>query len=629
MNFKGRAGRIISGSQAKAVHVVAILMSIFHLYFLGIGVIDPWLYRGGHLAFGLVIIFLITPATKKSAKDKFTMLDIILAALSVMVYIYLIINLKGLNMRAGVSPTTADIIVAAVTIVLVIEASRRYFGLMLPAIAIIFMLYAYFGRYIPGDFMVPAYSIKRIASYLFSTTGMYGITIATSATYVFLFVLFGVFLVETGVGDVFMDIAKSITGGVRGGPAKIAVVSSAFFGSVSGSASSNVVTTGAFTIPLMKKTGYKGTFAAAVETTASIGGLFLPPIMGAGGFLMADILQIPYWQVAKAAACPAILYYIALFILVDFEAVSLNLKGLPREQLPKLGKVMKERGYLLIPIAVMLYLLIIARTSPIKSAIWAIISSIIVSWFKKDTRVDLKKLCHILSEGARQSLNVVATTACAGIIVGVVQMTGVGLTISSILLSIGGATMLGALITSMVIAIILGMGLPITATYITVSAILAPALIDLGIEPIAAHLFLYFFAAVSGMTPPVCVTAFAAAGLANEDPMKVGYTSVKLGWAAYVLPYMFVYGKALILLGTAGEIISSIITALVGCVAIASALHGILSRKLSTIERVVLGLGGLLLIDVGAFTNYIGFTILIGFAVFYFISGKKSKSLKA
>lgn len=610
MEIKGRNGRKLSGRAALLIYVVAVLMAIFQIYYVSIGVIDPWLFRGGHLTFALVLVFLLTPATKHSKKTGFTPLDLLFAVLAVGVYLYLIKDLEGLNLRAGVAPSGWDIIIALLAIFLVIEGSRRYFGLVLPLVAGAFLLYAYFGYLMPGKFAIPQYSIARIASYIFSTTGIYGIALSTSATYVFLFVMFGVFLMKTGVGDVFMELAKAVAGGFRGGPAKVAVVSSALFGSISGSASSNVVTTGSFTIPLMRQTGYKGEFAAGVETAASIGGLFLPPIMGAGGFLMADILQIPYWEVARAAVIPAVLYYIVIFILVDFEAVRLNLKGITREQLPDLWQVVKTKGHLLFPVLVLLYVLLVIKASPVRAGLWSIAASIVVSWLRPETRIDIKKLADILSESSRQALNVAAATACAGIIVGVVRLTGLGLTFSSVLMSVGGSSLILSLIIAMAIAIVLGMGLPINATYITLAAVVAPALVNLDIPPIAAHLFLYFFAAVSGMTPPVCVTAYAAAGVSGEDPIRVGVNAMKLGWAAYVLPFMFVFGPSLLLAGSIGRVIISIGTALIGSFAIAAAIHGVLNKPLTMLERLLFASAGLLLVHVGNTTNYVGIAIL-------------------
>lgn len=610
MEIRGRKGRIFKGSQNKFVYILTVAMAVYQLYFLTVGRIDPLIFRAGHLAFALALIFLVSPFSNKSKKDGFTVMDLIFAVLAFIVFFYLLNQKDVLVWRAGVRPNTLDIIMSVSLILLVMEGSRRYFGSVLPIVSIAFLTYGFFGKYIPGMFSAAPNTPQRIVSYLYSSMGIYGSAIATSATFVFLFVMYGSFLLTTGVGELFMDIAKALTGGVRGGPAKVSVVSSALFGSISGSATSNVVTTGAFTIPLMKSSGYQGHFAAAIETAASVGGLFLPPIMGAGGFLIAEILQIPYIEVAKAAVIPAVLYYIVLFCIVDFEAQKQNMKAIGKEGMPRILDVLRTRGYLLIPIFVLLYTLLIVKVSPIRAGLWSILSCVLTSWLKPETRMGVKEILDTLSDGCIKALNISAATACAGIIVGIVQMTGVGLTFSSLMLALGGTSVFLALITAMIVAVILGMGLPITATYITVAAVLAPALIRMGLEPIAVHLFLYFFAAVSGMTPPVCVTAFAAAGISGEDPMQVGFTSVKLGIIAYILPFMFVFGTPLIMIGTVSEIIIASITALVGSLSLAAAVHGYAIERLSIPDRLALLTAGLFLVKVGALTNYLGIAIL-------------------
>lgn len=610
MVIKGKGGRELSGSYAWIVFGTALCFSIYQLYFLTVGIISPWIFRAGHLAFAMAIIFLLCPIGRRGKKDGFSVLDLLFAFLSIAIFVYIVVEQQDLVTRAGVNPNTLDVVFGSLTMILVVEGARRFFGPVLPIVAAVFLIYAYFGHWIPGIFGLPRYTLTRIISYEFSTTGIYGIAISTAATYVFLFVVFGAFLQHTGVGDVFMKLAMAFAGGVRGGPAKVSVISSALFGSISGSASSNVVTTGAFTIPLMKSVGYRGEFAAAVETAASIGGLFLPPIMGAGGFLIADILQIPYWEVVKAVTVPAILYYVVVFMLIDFEAVRLGLKGLARAELPKFWSVIKSSGHLLIPIVVLLYALLVIKISPVRAGLYSIVATVVISWVRVETRVGPKRLAEILSSGARQALNVSVATATAGIIVGIVQLTGLGLTFSSAMMSLSGTSVLLALILAMIVAVVMGMGLPITATYITAAAVLGPALIKIGIEPIAAHLFLYFFAAVSGMTPPVCVTAFAAAGVSGEDPMRVGWQSVKLGWAAYVLPYMFVFGPPLLLIGTWVETIVAICSALLGAFGIGTAVHGILGARLWWVTRTAFAVSGLLLIQVGTLTNVFGLGLM-------------------
>jgi len=627
MVVKGKGGRELSGVYAWMVFGLALCFSIYQLYFLTVGIISPWVFRAGHLAFAMAIIFLLCPVGSRGKKDGFSVLDMLFAVLSIAIFVYIAVDQQNLVSRAGVNPNTLDIIFGSLTMILVVEGSRRFFGPVLPIVAAVFVGYAYFGHFIPGDFGLPRYPLTRIISYEFSTTGIYGIAISTAATYVFLFVVFGAFLQYTGVGDVFMKLAMAFAGGVRGGPAKVSVISSALFGSISGSASSNVVTTGAFTIPLMKSVGYRGEFAAAVETAASIGGLFLPPIMGAGGFLIADILQIPYWEVVKAAAVPAILYYVVVFMLIDFEAMRLGLKGLARAELPKFKDIVKTSGHLLIPILVLLYALLIIKISPVRAGLYSIVATIVVSWFRAETRVGLKRLAEILSAGARQALNVSVATATAGIIVGVVQLTGLGLTFSSTMMSLSGTSVVLALILAMIVAVVMGMGLPITATYITAAAVLGPALIKIGIEPIAAHLFLYFFAAVSGMTPPVCVTAFAAAGVSGEDPMRVGWQSVKLGWAAYVLPYMFVFGLPLLLIGSWEATVMAVGSALLGTFGLGVAVHGVLGTRLWWGTRLVFAAGGLLLIQVGHLTNFAGLGLMAAAYAWHRFSAKKTSEI--
>lgn len=630
MVIEGRHGRKLNGLQSWLVFGIAAGMSIYQLYYLTYGVIDPFIFRAGHLAFAMVLIFLICPTGGSGKMDGFSALDALFAILSAGIFFYILFNYRGLVERAGVDPTTWDLVAASTAIVLILEGARRYFGAVLPLVAVAFLAYAYFGHFIPGSFGLPPFHASEIVSYVFSTTGIYGVAIATSATYVFLFVLFGTFLLHTGVGEVFMQVAMAAAGGVRGGPAKVAVISSALFGSISGSASSNVVTTGAFTIPLMKRIGYRGDFAAGVETASSIGGLFLPPIMGAGGFLMADILQVPYWEIVKAAVVPAILYYVVIFMLVDFEAVKTNLKGLPRSELPSLTRVLKTSSHLLIPIVVLLVALLELRVSPVRAGVYSIVSTIVVSWVRPETRVGIRKLAIILSDGARQALNVAVATGAAGIIVGIVQMTGLGLTFSGSMIDLAGTSMLLALIIAMIVAVIMGMGLPITATYITVAAVLAPALIKIGVQPIAANLFLYFFAAVSGMTPPVCVTAFAAAGVSGEEPMRVGWQALRLGWAAYVLPFMFVFGTPLLLMGSLAATATAVVTGLIGCFALGAAVHGTLGRKLNPWMRLLFGAGGLALVDVGSVSDIFGFGLLaVAFLWYRFAPSQVAQSPSA
>lgn len=624
LKSNSRIKRELKGWQLKLTAAIAIGMSLYHLYYSAIAITTPWLYRTTHVCLAMILVFMLTPASKKSPKDKISIIDWILIAGALFVAYYIFRDLRSLELRAGVMPNRMDIFVGILLLLLVLETVRRYIGLALVITALLFLSYALFGYMIPGRFNLPPYSFQRIISYLNSTYGVYGIAVSTSATYVFLFVLFGSFLVSTGVGDVFIKLSQALSGSFRGGPAKVSVLSSALFGSISGSASSNIVTTGAFTIPLMNKVGYSKEFAASVECCSSIGGLFMPPIMGAGGFIMAEMLGISYATVMKAAIVPALLYFAAIFLLVDFEAGRKGLVGYQRKDLPNMKDVLLKEGYLLLPVLLLIYLLAVVRLSPVYAAIWAMVSTVFVAAIKKETRLGVKDILKCLETGAKNALTVAVATSCAGIVVGIVSLTGVGLTFSGLLIDVASGSYLPTLIIAMIVTIFLGMGLPITATYITVAAIIAPALIQIGITPIAAHLFLYFFAAISAFTPPVCLGAYVAAGVANCDPMKVAVQSMKLGAIAFILPYMFVYGPELLLIGEPLQVMMSVTTSFIGLVAFAGGIHGWLGKKIILWKRAILILGGLFLIHVSLITNLIGLGLI---AVVFLIERINKKSI--
>jgi TRAP transporter 4TM/12TM fusion protein len=616
--------RLLKEPLALSASAIAIAFSLFQLYVLGIHPISPWYFRAIHLSFVLALVFLLRPARKSSPWRRCSIPDALSVLLGISLSAYIISQGVDLADRIGVEPTGGDLFFGAVAVILVLEAARRYLGKALPGITLIFLLYAYFGYLIPGDFGLPQYSFQKIVSYLFSTLGIYGVAISASAKYVFLFILFGTFMLEAGVGKVFIDLAASLAGRFRGGPAKVAVLSSALFGSVSGSASSNVVTTGTFTIPLMKSMGYRPHFAGAVETTASIGGLFMPPIMGAGAFIMAEILGVEYMSIVKAAIIPACLYFISLLFLVDLESVRLKLSGIDRTRRPRLSGVLKNRGYLLLPMLLLIYMLVIAKVSPVRAGIWGIIGCYFIALFRRETRFSMKRLLQTLDRGARGVLTVTCATACAGIIVGVVSMTGFGISFSVLLTNISGQSVFLALVLVMIACIVLGIELPITATYITAASICGPALVNLGIDRIPAHLFIFFFSAVSGMTPPVCVTAYAAAGLAEADPIRVGFTSMRLGALIYVVPYMFIYGPQLLLRGRTGEIVTAVMTAVIGILCFSTGIYGWFLKKIGIPERLMLVASGVLFIKVGMATNILGMVLLALVGIMTFFRHRRS-----
>lgn len=624
LKVKGRKGRELTGWYAVTVYVIGLLFSLFSIYYLaGFAFFDPWLFLGAHLMFALVLVFLLSPATKKSVKDRFTVLDGAMTLVPIATFIYLLINITGLRMRAGVAPTTPDLIVAVLTVLSVLEGARRFFGWALPIVALVFLSYAFLGQYLPAAVQAPNNGPGLIFSYMYSLSGIYGQSLSTAANYVFLFVLFGAFIQRTGVGDVFIELANAIAGRYRGGPAKASVISSAFFGSISGSAQANVVTIGSLTIPMMRKLGYPNEMAAGIETTASLGGLFLPPIMGAGGFLMADILQIPYSEVMKAALIPAVLYYLAILIAIDLRAGKLGLKGLPKSSVPSVWKVLLKKGYLLIPL-VALVVMIIRGVPIIRVGLLTSLLVAVIGLASPKVKFGVMDILHALSGGARSALNASIACAAAGLVVGVMSMTGLGLTMESIIMKIGGTSLILSLLVAALICVLLGMDLPITATYITVAALLGPGLIHLGLPGISAHLFLYILAATSGMTPPIAITAFAAAGVSGANPMKIAMNAIRLGWVAYIIPFMFVFAPALLLMGHPGRISLAIVTALLGIYSVTAGITGYWSGDLKLFERAGFVVGGILTVYPSLFSDAVGIGIIVLTLGYHFLTKKRT-----
>lgn len=525
--------------------VLAIGLALVHLR-QPLYPIDPWSLRLIHLGLGMAIAFLILPLVKKR---KIGIIDFLLVALAIAANGYVLVFMDGIIARFSV-PSTMDLVAGALIIILVLEMTRRVVGLPLVIIATAFILYAYFGPYMPELLWHKGYSVSRIIDHLsLYMEGIYGVPLGASASYVILFIILGAFLLVTKTGDFFMDMANSVAGRARGGPAKVAVLASAFFGTISGSSVANVTSTGSYTIPLMKKTGYQPHFAAAVEATASSGGQIMPPIMGAAAFVMAETTGIPYITIAIGALIPAFLYFATVEFAVHLEAVKAGLRGLSKEEVPNLWQVLKEGGHLLLPPLVLIFLLAVMRFSPLYAAFWSIIASVVASSLRKRTRITPKEFLKALEMGAKGSLIVIAATASAGIVVGVLTLTGLGLRFASIVLEIGADSLLLTLILTMIASYFLGMGVPTTAAYIIVALLTAPALISFGLPVLTAHLFVFYSAVLADITPPVAVAAFAAAGIAKANPMKTAFTAVRIGWMKFLVPYYFVYIPALIIVG--------------------------------------------------------------------------------
>lgn len=636
--------RDLSGFVKHLVFFGLLAFSLFQLYTAIAGQYTAYIQRSIHLGFALSLIFLLFPAIKrKGDRRKVPFYDYLLALLSIAVGLYWPLMYNDLVFRLG-RVTEMDLIVGILAVLLTLEATRRAVGMPITIIASFFLAYMFFGPYFPGFLRHRGQDLESVIQLMFYTTdGILGTPISVSATFIFVFLLFGAFLVKTGVGQYFNDLAVSLAGHLIGGPAKVAIFSSALQGTISGSSVANVVTSGSYTIPMMKKLGYNKEFAGAVEATASTGGQIMPPIMGAAAFLMVEFIGgITYWEIAKAAAIPAILYFSGVWIMTHFEAKRLGLKGLDKEDMPDRKEVLKKI-YLLLPIvAIIVFLLIGVPT--MHAALYGILLTMVVSAFNKETRMNFKDIVHALVDGARTALAVAAATAAAGIIVGVVVKTGLGLSLANGLVSASGGSILLTLFFTMLAAIVLGMGSPTTANYVITSTIAAPAIITLLMidEPagaavpvvvaISAHLFVFYFGIIADITPPVALAAFAASGISGGEPIRTGIIAAKLAAAAFIIPYMFVLSPALLMIDTTWmELTWVLITAFAGMIAIGAGLIGYWYRKLTWIERLLALAAGLALIYPEGIYSYIGGVVfLILFAIQWMGREKKAqKTLEA
>ncbi|GAB4375332.1 MAG: TRAP transporter permease [Spirochaetales bacterium] len=505
-----------------------------------------------------------------------------------------------------------------------LEACRRVVGLPILIIAGSFIAYAFLGPYMPGFLNHRGYSFRRIVGHLYYTTeGIMGLPLGVSSTFIFLFILFGVFLEKTGIGKFFIDIANAIAGFSAGGPAKVAVISSAMMGTISGSSVSNTVGTGSFTIPLMKKLGYRPEFAGAVEATASTGGQLMPPIMGAAAFLMAETLGIPYLEVAKAAIIPAVLYFSGVFIMVHLEAKKLGLKGEPRDQLPRIGRVLREQGHLILPLITILYFLIQGFT-PMKAALYGIVTSVLAGMIRKSTRMRPRDFLDALETAGRTILGVAIACATAGIIIGIVTLTGLGLKMASGLVALAGGMKLPTLFFTMLASLVLGMGVPTTANYLITSTITAPAVVQLGVPMLAAHLFAFYFGIIADITPPVALAAYAGSAIAKSNPFKTGVTASRIAIAAFIIPYIFALNPVMVLIGaTPLKVVQILLTSSAGMLGIGAAMEGYFLGRTKPWERVFYLAGGLLLIH-PALTTDVGGILCIGFVLISQLLRKKA-----
>ncbi|AST89882.1 MULTISPECIES: TRAP transporter permease [Sutcliffiella] len=629
--------RKLTGYSAKVVFILLLSFSLFQLYTGIFGQFTAYIQRTVHLGFALTAIFLLFPAIKGRVKNKVAWYDYILILLTIIVCSYWPLNYDSLVQQIG-RISTEQLVIGSIAILLVLEAARRAVGIPITIIAVVFLAYGYFGPYMPGMLAHRGLNLHQLVQSMFFTTeGILGTPLQVSSTFIFLFLLFGAFLVQTGVGNYFNDLAISIAGRRIGGPAKVAIFSSALQGTISGSSVANTVTTGSYTIPLMKRLGYHKNFAGAVEAAASTGGQIMPPIMGAAAFLMIEFAGVPYWDIAKAAVIPAILYFSGIWIMTHFEAKKLGLLGLPKEEIPPKKEVLKKI-HLLLPIVVIVVLLFQGMSIE-RTALYGILSAILVSLIRKDTRITPSKILFALTSGARTALGVAAATACAGLIVGIVTKTGLGLKLGNGLVGIASSItstpsllLFLTLFFTMITSIILGIGSPTTANYIITSTIALPAIIalngqlEVAIPVLAAHMFVFYFGIVADITPPVALAAFAATGISKGDPIRTGVNASKLAIAAFIIPYMFVFQPQLLLIDTTFlEVSWTLFTAIIGMISIGAGLIGFWYRKINWIERIVTILAGLLLIYPESYTDTIGLITFIVLLAFQLLHVRRNK----
>lgn len=592
------------------INAVCIIFALFQLYTSAFGILDAHLQRAVHLAFGVFLIFLLYPG-RKSWKGHMHFLDVAFAVVGAACAMYIVVFYEDLVMRAGMN-TELDFVVGLIGTVLVLEAARRVVGWPMICVALFFLAYAFLGPHVPGILAHRGVDMQEMFDHLFFTTeGIFGVPMGVSSTFIYLFILFGAYLESTGLGKFFIDIANAIAGWAAGGPAKVAVLSSGLMGTVSGSSVGNVAGTGAFTIPMMKKLGYRPAFAGAVEASASTGGQLMPPVMGAAAFLMAEFVGIPYFDVVKAAVIPALLYYVGVWIGVHYEAKKYGLKGVPRDQLPNAYVLFKEKGHLAIPLISIVYLLVSGYT-PMRAALVAIVLTIVCACMRKNTRITPRQIVEGLVAGSKGVLGVLIACATAGIIIGVITKTGVGLKIASALLTMAGGHLLLALFFTMITSLILGMGVPTTANYVITSTIAAPALMQIGVPVLAAHMFAFYFGIVADVTPPVALAAYAGAGIAGANPMETGVIAARLSIAAFIVPYIFVMAPELLMIhASVFTVVFSALTAIVGMWGVSVALTGFCTKNLNFIQRLLFCGGGICMIVPGMITDTLGVACMI------------------
>jgi len=574
--FKPIAGRTrtLSGPFAIAYALTAIAFSLWYLYTSGFGLVSTETNRGFYLMLTSVLVFLLFPALPSSPKNRPSLIDLIWIAAAFLSVGYWIDQYVEYAINRVSDPNQWDFVMGLIGIAVMLETSRRVLGIIIVMIALAFLAQLYFGNYLPGKLAHSGLDVTRIVEFTYSTQeAMFGVVTATFATFVFPFMIFGAFLEACGAGQFFMDLGTALTGKWRGGPAKIAVLTSALFGSISGSSVANVVSTGTFTIPLMKRIGFKPQHAGAIEAIASTGGQIMPPVMGAGVFILATLTQTEYLQVALMNVIPALLFFFFLLYMVDLEALKSGLKGLDADEIPSPARVFIDGWHYLIPLVVVLGLLFMGY-SPDFGAFWGTVSAFVLSFRRKDTRMGPRRILDALIIGAHNNTSAGAAIGTLGIIIGGIVLSGLGLKFSAVLVEFAGGQLFFTIVLVALISIIIGMGSSTTGSYIILSVVAAPALIQLEVPEVAAHLVVFYAACLSNITPPVCVSAYAASAIAGADPMRTGFAALKFGITLALIPFSFVYAPALLLYGSGTEIVLTALSYLFGYMALAMAIQG-------------------------------------------------------
>lgn len=608
----------------KLISGICIVLVLFHMVTAGLIIVPEFIQRAVHLTLVLVLAFLFHPIGKR-ADGRLSFWSWIPIVISVLAGLYVIVFNEDIMFSQGML-TPEMVVVGWVLILLVLELTRRATGWVLALIAALAVLYPLFGQYLPGLVGHGGYNLGRVASTLgLSLEGIFGAPLGVSAEFIVLFIFLASVLNECGMGQYLLKLALSVTGRMVGGPAKTAVVASSFFGTISGSAVANVVGTGTFTIPMMKKQGFPPHIAGAVEAVASTGGQIMPPIMGAAAFIMAQILNVSYVDVMGAAIIPALLYYTSVFMSVHFHALRLQIKPLEASEVPSLVKTLKEGWHYLVPLLVLVVLLVFVRYTVTLSVLWAIAVTYVVTWFNRESRITWTKFVNACVDAGKSVLIVAAACAAAGLVIGSINLTGIGFKLFSLIMGLTGGILFLVLIYTMLGSTVMGMGVPTTAAYIVVAVTCAPVLIDFGVSPMAAHMFVFYYAILSAITPPVALAAYAAAGIAGASPMKIGWAAVSLAVSTFIVPFIFVYSPELLGQGALLNILWACVTAVLGVTAISAASIGFLAAPMKWFERILMAAGGLTLIIPGIITDMIGLG-LFGFVFFLNYSSKKASS---